>query len=471
MSNNSAQIQALTQSLSNLRVNANSNNAELNRAKARRTQLQQLLTSIISKSQQKRQISHNLENSTHLGSKQDTEIQNRISSTKSLSQQKNSELESTQTEIGSIETRIRSIDQRLRDLNNIIGAPRIQPVYGYEGGKCSNGVLNCKNHPNEVRWKQVIVNQGEIDAQKREIEDCIERRTRLLSEKDELHRELNRLRHKCVSLRGEIATSERQQTLDLNKHKTMETQIHQATQARVSVNSDYQSLIQERVKTQRQLAEVESQIQGLMQQQMVDNNSILTMTTELANAKSETQNNSTKPLMSSDRRPASAPLLVLGLEALEAAGGLAFGAAVTKRVHDQTNFIMEHTEELYDRIRGPPPSVEQDQHPFRAVSTLPVQAVPNTSTVTPWGTPVDTSTTTVSQPSLSINTFNKNQGDEVKDPIKPGTVKDRAREFERMNTQPIQWQITNPDKVVLHPNPGIGKIERDPKTQLWWSKD
>lgn len=32
-------------------------------------------------------------------------------------------------------------------------------------------------------------------------------------------------------------------------------------------------------------------------------------------------------------------------------------------------------------------------------------------------------------------------------------------------------ETNNPDKVVVHPDPRIGKIERDPNTGLWWSKD
>jgi hypothetical protein len=33
------------------------------------------------------------------------------------------------------------------------------------------------------------------------------------------------------------------------------------------------------------------------------------------------------------------------------------------------------------------------------------------------------------------------------------------------------WEINNPDKIVVHPNPKIGKIERDPHSGLWWSRD
>ena len=173
---------------------------------------------------------------------------------------------------------------------------------------------------------------------------------------------------------------------------------------------------------------------------------------------------------SSDRKPASALRLIptVVAEVVEAATGLAVGAAVTKRFNDQTQFIMEHTNELYDKIQGPSPSVEQNQRPFRTVSTLPVQTVPNASTVTPWGTwgtAADTSTTTVSQPGFPMNTF-------TTDPVGHKSVKERVEEIQqqhgdsssktpsgkRLNVMKPLPEAQGTSHTTIKFKPGTGKV-------------
>jgi hypothetical protein len=265
--------------------------------------LQNQLSSKVNESQEKNRISQNLESQTSLLDRKMGDTQDNIVNCEHAIIEKTSELKRVDSEISSTEAKIRSIDHQIRELNNIIGAPRIAPEYSRTDGKCIYGHVNCRNRGVEVPGKTVIVNQSEIDAQKREIVDCIEKRTHLLSQKNELARELNRLRHKCVSLTSEIGTSQRQGAMDLDKHKAMQIQVHQATQAQVRVNSEYQSLIHERIKTQKQLAEVESEIQRLTQQQTVDNNSAWPRTMAAVDARSEAQTNSARPAMSSDRKP------------------------------------------------------------------------------------------------------------------------------------------------------------------------